>query len=244
MKKKVFAILLAALLLTALSATAFAEDISGAGGWYVEYNSKGKIESNFSSGAIADTLSNVQPGDTTTIQVAVRNTSDETVEWYMMNNILNSLEDTSSGTSGGYTYILTYATSGGETRELYSSNRVGGDQTYSTSSAGEGLNEIEDALKDYMFLERMTSGGAGMLTLQVALEPESHDNAFQISTADLQLRFAVEPVGTEYVVVTGDTPVQLSPVYIAMAISGLIVLLLAVDGVARNARKNRREPKA
>lgn len=244
MKKKLFAMFLMALLMITLTATAFAETIPGASGWYVEFNSKQKMESNFSSGDIADALSNVQPGDETTVTVTVRNTSGVTVDWYMLNNIIQTLEESNGAKNGGYTYILTYSPSSGSALELYNSNKVGGGgQAGYTNPTDDGLKEIEDALKDYMFLERMDSGNSGVVTLYVALDGESQDNSYQNAEADLQLRFAVEVVPTEDVVVqTGDVPVKLSPMYIGMGVSGLAVLLLAIDGAVRNVVR-RKEPK-
>ena len=247
MKKKVLALLLMALLMFTLTASAFAETIPGGSGWYVEFNSKQEMESHFP--AITDLLSNVQPGDETTVTVAVRNTSGVTVDWYMLNNIIQTLEESRGASNGGYTYVLTYKTSSGSTQELYNSNKVGGGGTdYSgthdyTNPTEQGLKEIKDALKDYMFLERMDSGKSGVVTLYVALAGESQDNSFQDAEADLQLRFAVEVVPTEDVVVaTGDVPVKLSPMYIGMGVSGVAVLLLAIDGAVRNAVR-RKEPK-
>ena len=244
MKKKLFAMFLMALLMITLTATAFAETIPGASGWYVEFNSKQKMESNFSSGDIADALSNVQPGDETTVTVTIRNTSGVTVDWYMLNNIIQTLEESNGAKNGGYTYILTYSPSSGSALELYNSNKVGGGcQAGYTNPTDDGLKEIEDALKDYMFLERMDSGNSGVVTLYVALDGESQDNSYQNAEADLQLRFAVEVVPTEDVVVqTGDVPVKLSPMYIGMGVSGLAVLLLAIDGAVRNVVR-RKEPK-
>ena len=248
MKKKLFSLLMAALLMLALSATAFADPIPAADGWQVTYTADNKMESNFSSDAIADTLSNLQPGDDTTFTVTVKNASNTTVDWYMLNHILDSLEDTSSygAVNGGYTYILNYTTSGGSVRELYSSNRVGGGgQDGYITPAGEGLNEIDDALKSYMFLERMASGGSGTVTLYVALDGESQDNAYMNSAAELQMRFAVEVVETD-IVVTGDESASrsLSPVYIGMGVSGLVILVLGIDGLVRNLRRNRKERNA
>ena len=166
----------------------------------------------------------------------------------MLNTILQTLEDSHGAKNGGYTYILTYTPSSGSALELYNSNRVGGGGedaggTDYSNPTEQGLKEIKDALKDYMFLERMDSGKSGVVTLYVALDGESQDNSYQNAEADLQLRFAVEVVPTEDVVVaTGDVPVKLSPMYIGMGVSGVAVLLLAIDGAVRNAVR-RKEPK-
>ena len=245
MKKKLLAILLFTLLLCSLSATAFADTIPAGDGWQVTFNSKEKMESNFSTDSLADTLSNLQPGDDTTFTISTKNNSSQVVDWYMLNSILETLEDesTNGAENGGYTYRLTYKTSGGSEREFYNSNRVGGGgQEGYTTGAEHGLKEIDASLKNYMFLERMNPGGSGTVTLYVALDGESQDNRYQDTAAMLQLRFAVEVVPTQ-LIVTGDNPVKLSPVYIGMAISGVVVLLLAIDGAVRNARK-RKEPKA
>ena len=240
MKKKLISLILIALLMLSLSSTSFADTIQARTDLYVEYTSGKEIKNNTE---FSDTLEKVQPRDDTTIRIAVKNTSGKTVDWYMLNKIISSLEtDSSIAENGGYTYILRYKTSSGEERELYNSNKVGGGgQDKYTSPAKEGLKEIEDALKDYMFLERMGPGKSGMLTLYVALDGESMPNSYQDTIAKLRMRFAVEEVETN-VVVTGDDPVKLSPAYIGMGVSGVVVLLLAIDGAVRNARK-RKEPK-
>ena len=244
MKKKLISLLLMALLMLALTATTFADTIPTASDWQVTFNKQEKMESNFNSGMIADALSNVQPGDDATFIITVKNDSGETVDWYMRNHIIDSLEDTSTrgAVNGGYSYVLNYKTSSGSMRELYNSNKVGGGFEGYTSPAGPGLNEIDEALKEYMYLDRMESGKSGTVTLYVALDGESQDNSYQNAAANLQMQFAVEVVLTN-VVVTGDDPVKLSPMYIGMGVSGVVVLLLAIDGAVRNARK-RKEPKA
>lgn len=239
MKKRLFSLILIALLMLSLSANAFAETIPARTDLYVEYTSGKTIKNNAD---FSETLEKVLPGDDTTIQIAVKNSSGKTVEWYVLNEIISTLETGSDAENGGYTYILSYKTSGGEERELYNSNKVGGGgQNGYTNPAEEGLKEIDDALKEYMFLERMGPGKSGMLTLYVAFDGESQDNSYQDTKAKLKLRFAVEEVETK-VVVTGDAPVKLSPAYIGMGVSGVVVLLLAIDGAVRNARK-RKEPK-
>ena len=237
MKKKLFALLLATLLLLSVSVPAFAD-----GAWEVIYDGSKTLKGQ-PGVEFTQSLQDIEAGDEATFEVTVKNKGSRTVDWYMLNIIKQTLEETNGATDGGYTYILSYQPSSGSTRELYNSNRVGGGgQAGYTNPTEEGLKEINDALKDYMFLERMAPGKEGKLTLTVALDGESMINSYQAAVAKLQLLFAVEEVETN-VVVTGDNPVKLSPAYIGMGISGVVVLLLAIDGAVRNARK-RKEPKA
>ena len=91
----------------------------------------------------------------------------------------------------------------------------------------------------------MSSGKSGVVSLYVALDGESQDNSYQDSAAELQMRFAVEVVETS-VVVTGDesSSASLSPVYIGMGVSGLVILFLGIDGAVRSLRKRGKERQA
>ena len=244
MKKRFSTLLLTAILLFALAVTARAESYQGGSGWQVTFTAESKMESNFSSSDIADAVAGLQPGDDITFTVTVVNKNSAKVHWYMLNQVLRSLEDVSkTAAGGGYTYILRYRTAAGADRELFNSDTVGGENPLA-DVVGEGLHEATGALEDYFYLDTMTTGQQGVVTLKVALDGESQGNDYQDTLADLRMKFAVEldsSAGKPPVVKTGDET-NLIPVYIVMTVSGLGFLLLALDGVRsrRSSRKRRR----
>lgn len=167
-----------------------AEEFSGSENWKVEFTQNRKMESNFSSGNFVDVLDYMQPGDSASFQVRIQNSYHETTDWYMSNKILKSLEDGSkTAKSGGYSYVLTYTTAGGQKETLYNSETVGGENY---RDGEEGLHEATDALEDYFYLDTLAKGESGWVELFVLLDGETQGNDYQDTLAQLQLDFAVE----------------------------------------------------
>ena len=161
-------------------------------GWYVTLNSAGKLESNFSSDTMAQTISDMQPGDEAVFRIAVNNEYNDKIDWYMENSVLYSLEDRSAneGTAyGAYAYKLTYTGTNGEVNTLFDSDTIGGD---TVSPAGEGLKAATDSLDDWMLLEQMGAGTKGVVELHVTLDGETQGNNYQDTLADLMFKFSVE----------------------------------------------------
>lgn len=234
MKRKFAAFLLILCLMLALPMAASAEEWNGASDWVVTFTTANRIVSNFGETAIDDTLRNLQPGDQANFKITVLNSSGKTIDWYMQNSVIKSLEDSSAASGGAYSYILTYTTSAGTGRELYNSDTVGGED----SPAGAGLNEINRTeLKDWIFLEQMATGRSGVVNLTVKLEGESQGNNYQDTMADLRMKFAAEIVPTRTIVKTGDEGTELKPIYIGMAAAGVLVLGLAIEGAVQNKKK-------
>ena len=235
MKKKVFAFIVVLSLILTLPLAVCADHLSGGSDWTVEFTKDEKLESNFSSSSIADAARGLQPGDDLTVTIRLINSSGKTADWYMLNEIIRSLEDTQANAAGGaYTYQLTYAPSVGALVTLYDSETVGGELN---GSEPEGLNEVDSALKNYMALETMRSGNSGTVTLKVSLDGETQGNSYQDSLADLRMRFAVELTPIGKIIKTGDESMNVSPFYIGMAVSGLLFLVLAVDGLRQRKKQ-------
>lgn len=237
MKRKFAAFLLILCLMLALPTAASAETINGASDWIVTFTTANRIVSNFGEKDIDDPLRNMQPGDTAHFKITVLNSGGKTVDWYMLNDVIKSLEDSSAASGGAYSYILTYTPSAGASRELYNSDTVGGEGS-ATSGAGEGLKEINSTeLKDWIFLEQMATGRSGVVNLTVKLEGESQINNYQDTVARLRMKFAAEIVPTRTIVKTGDEGTELKPIYIGMAAAGVLVLGLAIEGAVQNKKK-------
>ena len=236
MKKKIAALILIFAMMVTLAAVAFAEEFDGQSGWKVEFGADKLLHSNFKTSDIADTISNMQPGDTVTMNITLKNPTGYILEWYMLNEIINSLEDTQAkAAGGGYTYLLTYKPSEGAMKTLYDSKKVGGEQATENKTI-EGLNEVESNLKNYMYLETMYANKSGLMTLTVSLDGESQGNSYQDSVADLRLRFATEIIPGYKIIKTGDETMKLVPFYIGMAATGLLFVLFAFIGLRQKKR--------
>ena len=73
---------------------------------HCSYNGK-KIVSDFSSKDFAASQKNLQPGDSLRYVITYKNNSDDVVDFYMRNKVLETLEEKKDAAeNGGYTYVL------------------------------------------------------------------------------------------------------------------------------------------
>ena len=237
MKQRLFRLILIMALSFALAAPAYADSYQGREGMSVTFTSDGKMKSNLDAAGFYDDVAGLQPGDDITFTIDLSNQNRESVDWYMINKVIRSLEDGSAAAGGAYTYDLRYKGPAGE-KVLYSSDAVGGELA-KESKAATGLHQASNAMEDYFYLDRMSTGQKGVLTLKVALDGETQGNAYVRTLADLQMRFAVELKSDNKVVRTGDET-NLTPWYIGMGVSGALLLLLAIDSL-RPRKKRRRK---
>lgn len=188
MKKRLYSLVLGAVLLACVPLTAHAE-ITRGGPWKVTFTKEEKMESTFTSTEMTHVISGMQPGDETVATLELTNENSASTEWYMENEILSSLEDSAEGANGGaYTYRLAYTAPDGIETVLFSSDTVGG----SDNAAGEGLHGVSGALADYIYLGTLKNGEKGIVELTVALDGETQGNSYQDTLADLTMNFAVE----------------------------------------------------
>ena len=234
MKKKILCLAMMVMMVVGTTMTANAEDFKGSGNWLADFTGD-KIESNFSSASLADEILRILPGDTITLEVAIQNSSDEETDWYMTNEVLETLEESKDSAEGGaYIYILTYIGSDGTEKVLYSSEAVGGEGTVTDDL--EGLHQATNSLEDYFFLERLDKEEKGTVSLFVELDGETQGNDYQNTLARLQMNFAVEKVAGPVVVQTGDAANMM--LYSAIALgSGLVLFFLAFA----NSRRRKEE---
>ena len=236
MKKKNILIMAASLMLLSVPADTYAETYSGGSGWKVDFDGE-ELNSTFKSSDINDAMYKLQPGDTVNIELALKNTSDYETEWYMTNEVLQSLEDSQNVANGGaYTYILTYYNPEGGRETIYSSESVGGE---GTSGAGEGLHQATDTLEDFFYVDYLAPGESGKITLVVSLDGETQGNDYQDTMAKLQMNFAVEPLIIDenaptkviakrpVIIKTGDDLSGMIPSLILFG-GGIAVLVLAI----------------
>lgn len=227
MKKRILCLAMTFFMAVGLAMPAHAQDFVGGNNWAVTFTGK-EISSNFTSAEMTEEVLNIQPGDSITVQVSLKNEDKEDTDWYMTNEVLKTLEDSVSVAEGGaYTYILTYTGVDGAKTVLYSSEVAGGE--------GGSLDQATQALENYFYLDRLESGQSGLVELYVQLEGETQGNDYQDTLARLQMNFAVEKVASKTVVEnvkTGDTS-QIMLFSSLALISGLILMIFAVMSMKR-----------
>lgn len=191
MRKKLLCLVMGLVLVAGSSLTVSAEDYQGASGWLADFNGSA-INSNFSRADVADEFNRVQPGDSVEMNVTVHNSDSSQTDWYMTNEIVQTLEDARASAEGGaYSYRLIYTDGAGAQTVLYDSDTVGGE----TAAGGlEGLHEIAGSTEQYFYLDRLGSGESGRVTLWVQVDGETQGNGYQLTLAELRLNFAVEEV--------------------------------------------------
>ena len=234
MKKKILCLAMMAMMVVGTTMTANAEDFKGSQNWLADFTGE-KIESNFTSAAIADEILQILPGDTITLEVSIQNSYEDETDWYMTNEVLKTLEESKDVAEGGaYTYVLSYKGADGAVTELYNSDTVGGEGDVTADL--EGLHQATDSLEDYFFLERLDKGEKGTVSLFVKLDGETQGNDYQDTLARLQMNFAVEKVAGPIVVQTGDASNMM--MYAGMAlVAGMALFFVAF----LNNRRNREE---
>ena len=217
MKKKILCLAMIALMVIGTPLTANAEHFEGSKNWNVEFNGN-NLNDNFTNGDVTETiLSKLQPGDSVTLQINMKNTDNKKSDWYLTNEVLRTLEETAAGgnaADGAYTYLLTYhnPTKKKET-VLFDSERVGGKEEDTDKAKNEmGLHEATDNLDEWIYLDRLNGGESAYVTLYVKLDGETQGNAYQESAAQLKMNFAVEKVNdatiTKEKVVEGEEKVE------------------------------------
>ncbi len=182
------------------SVRVWAEDTVSKQDNWVEFNKNHKMIDNFSANGITDEAKNdLQPGDTITFQVSLRNTSSDTTAWYMRNEVLQTLESQQSIAEGGaYTYVLTYIGPKG-TRVLYDSEAIGGSDENGDGSVVDGNVGLEQATvalddEEYVYLDNLAPGARAQMTLKIGLDGETQGNDYQGTMARIELGFAAELV--------------------------------------------------
>lgn len=222
MKKTIISLLLILCLTLGLGAAAWA---AGEPGGTVQFDGKA-IKSSFSTATLSGPEGAMKPGDDAKIVIELQNTGKETVDWWLKNTVLENFLATEAG--GAYDYSIKY-----EGKALYDGEYVGGTSTYAESK--KGLKSINSTLKDYLYVGSMGAGKSGTLEVTIKLEGDTQVNAYKNSLAKIRLDFAVE-LASDKVVKTGDET-NIIPYLTAAAISGVVLLVLAIVKLDKKGKK-------
>ncbi|MCI9024778.1 MAG: sortase B protein-sorting domain-containing protein [Dorea sp.] len=231
MKKRWIALSLAGVLALVSSVTTLAEDRKGASGWQVSFDGS-KITNNFSKSDMDDEIYAMEPGDSVELTISLKNSFNGQADWYMRNQVLETLEKSAEIAGGAYDYLLTYKDASGATTTLYSSEKFGGEGRYN----GVGLKGATTTLDEYFYLDRLGKEDTGVVKLKVALDGETLVNSYQSTLAVLQMDFATElvksgtstqtPGRNREIIKTGDQSQIMLYILLALG-SGLLLLMLA-----------------
>ena len=188
MKRKLLCLIMMTLMILGTTLTTHAEDYVGSTQWTIDFDGR-NMNSNFESAAMTQDILNILPGDSITLQVNIKNTDYRRSDWYMTNEVVQSLEESSAAATGGaYTYVLTYVAPDGEETTLFTSERIGGDDSV------VGLSQATAGLEDYFYLDRLDTDEQAKIILYVQLDGETQGNDYQDTLAKLRMNFAVERV--------------------------------------------------
>ncbi len=231
MKKRWIALSLAGVLALVSSVTTLAEDRKGASGWQVSFDGS-KITNNFSKSDMDDEIYAMEPGDSVELTISLKNSFNGQADWYMRNQVLETLEKSAEIAGGAYDYLLTYKDASGATTTLYSSEKFGGEGRYN----GVGLKGATTTLDEYFYLDCLGKEDTGVVKLKVALDGETLVNSYQSTLAVLQMDFATElvksgtstqtPGRNREIIKTGDQSQIMLYILLTLG-SGLLLLMLA-----------------
>ena len=200
MKKKILCLAMIALMVIGTPLTANAEHFEGSKNWNVTFDGN-NLKDNFTGSDVTESILNIQPGDSITVQINLKNTASKKTDWYLNNEVLNTLENSDAGKAsnaegGAYTYLLKYHDPSGTETVLYDSKVLGGDKQ--EGDKAEGLEQATLGRKDeFVYLDRLNKGESGYVSLYIELDGETQGNAYQETLAKLRMKFAVEKVNDE-----------------------------------------------
>ena len=226
-------VLTAALCLTCCD-TVFADTVELTDSdWEVSFDGK-EMHSNFDTNATQDSITGVMPGDTVVYSVDFRNDYAGDTDWYLSNDVTQTLEESHDASGGAYTYRLEYLPADGSAAEvLYDSDTVGGDDETLV-----GLYQATDSTDEFFHLDRCAEGEGGTVQLTIVLDGLTQDNSYMSALGALNLQFAVEiPEGETreitkerkiYNTTTPKTGDVTLPLILSGIAAGLGVLLIVV----------------
>ena len=199
MKKKILCLAMIALMVIGTPLTVNAEHFEGSKNWNVTFDGKNMVD-NFTGSDVTETILNIQPGDSITVQINLKNDASKKTDWYLNNEVLNTLENSDAGKAsnaegGAYTYLLKYHDPSGTETVLYDSKVLGGENA---EQKAEGLEQATfGRTEEYVYLDRLSRGEAGYVSLFIELDGETQGNDYQKTLAQLRMNFAVEKVNDE-----------------------------------------------
>lgn len=146
-----------------------------------------KVNVNYAPVDFKKKLSTLMPGEKATLTINVINSSKDTTDWYVEDKVLKTFEEGSKATGGAYSYEMLYTDESGAEKVIYSSEKVGGEDS-------QGLAEATSGSEEYFYLARLGAGKNGKFQIKVAIDGETVSNDYQTTMADINVNFGVATV--------------------------------------------------
>ena len=80
MRKKILCLAMIALMVIGTPLTANAEHFEGSKNWNVTFDGKNMVD-NFTGSDVTETILNIQPGDSITVQINLKNDASKKTDW-------------------------------------------------------------------------------------------------------------------------------------------------------------------
>ena len=187
--RKILILLTALALSLCMSSSCFAESHSAKG--KCAYDGE-DINGTFTSEEFAATQHELEPGDDLEYTITYKNDSKDNTEWYMLNTVLETLEENKEqAENGGYTYILRNIGPDGEVTTLFDNSAVGGEKVVGKL---QGLRQATTATGDYFYIQSLKPGESAKTYLYVGFDGETEVNDYMDTYGAWRVAYAVEPV--------------------------------------------------
>ena len=188
----------------------------------------------YPSGNLQEVISHMEPGDSVDLLVTYKNNSEYKTEWYMKNEVLETLEDNKDvAENGGYTYVLQNISPNKTRTTLFDNSEVGGEAKVADL---EGLKQATNATDKYFFIQTLKPHESGQTHVKVVFDGETEVNDYMDTKGALNLAYAVEIPGDngtthESNPKTGDSFDIMK--YVLLMTAALIIGIIAVIGWRR-----------
>ena len=213
MKRAVFIIILSLALTMMACGLCFASELTWQEDMGVNYDGK-TIESSVD---MEKALGNLKAGDVLTFNIALENSADDEMIWWLDDSVLDSIRESTLSSGGAMTYELEY-----DGTLLYS-NMEGTDNEY--------VMPEDDSMPGYIYLGNFEGTSSGNLIVKVSLQ-EGFTGKASDYAAHMNLSFSLEssvvksaPSAAPAEAPVNSIPVQaVLPAAIVVVMAGLLFL--------------------
>lgn len=136
-----------------------------------------------------DAFENMASGESATEVISVANKSDETVNFYVSQNTIQSLEQSNNTNGAAYEFGLSVGSSKDDARLLLSKETGGYDVNGKASD--EGLTDIKE-IEGYTFFKTLKPGESTNLYMTLYLNGEGNDINYANAVGKIQLGFKID----------------------------------------------------
>ena len=154
-----------------------------------------------------DAFEGMAPGDTAVQKIALVNDSNDTMNFYLSEDTVGTLEEKNQASGGAYTYSIYLEGS----EENFLDVAMGGYTSADADGADANTSNISEVeLENFVYLVQLEPGQSTYLYLELYLNGEGNDNSgssnYTEATADLELNFGAYSI--EHEIIYGDPEIE------------------------------------